>query len=147
MTPPRGIDQPRLDGVFDVVRSAYEDLISIRNQFAPQALLFLHAYDFAIPTGKGVCDNLIGPWLKPSLDLRDWKEVSAATEVVKQFLLRFREMLVKIAASHDGVVFVETQGTLRPDQWDNERHPTSEGFDEIAGKFLKALRGAFPGRI
>lgn len=147
MTPPQGIDEPRLDGVFEVVRSAYADLISIRNQYAPQALLFLHAYDFAIPTGKGVCDNLIGPWLKPSLDLRDWKELSAATEVVKQFLLRFREMLVETAASHDGVVFVETQGTLRPDEWDNELHPTSEGFDEIAGKFLKALRGAFPGRI
>ena len=147
MTPSEGINQPRLDAVLDVVRSAHEDLISVRNQFAPHALLFFHAYDFAIPNGEGVFDDLIGPWLKPSLDFRDWRQLPAAAEVVRQFLLGFREMLVKIAASHDGVVFVETQGTLAPDDWANELHPTPTGFDKIGAKFLDALRKTFPGRI
>ena len=147
MTPPQGIDQPRLDAVLGVVRSAYEDLISVRNQFAPHALLFFHDYDFAFPNGEGVFDDLIGPWLKPSLDFRDWRELAAATDVVRQFLLGFRAMLLKIAASHQGVVFVDTQGTLGPGDWANELHPTPPGFDKIAGKFVDALRATFPGRI
>lgn len=147
MTPPQGINGPRLDSVLGVVRSAYEDLIAVRDQYAPQAPLFIHAYDFAIPNGVGVCKGTIGPWLKPSLDFRGWKNLATATQVVKQFLLRFRDLLAQIAQSHSNVILVETQGTLAPNDWANELHPSPEGFDKIGAKFLTALRAAFPGRI
>ncbi len=147
MTPAQGINGPRLDAVLGVVRSAYEDLITVRNQFAPQCPLFIHAYDFAIPSGVGVCDDIIGPWLKPSLDYRGWTDKPTATQVVKEFLLKFRSTLTQIAAAHQNVVFVETQGTLAADDWANELHPTPPGFDKIATKFLAALRTVFPGRI
>jgi hypothetical protein len=147
MTPAQGINGPRLDAVLGVVRSAYEDLITVRNQFAPQCPLFIHAYDFAIPSGVGVCDDIIGPWLKPSLDFRGWTDKPTATQVVKEFLLKFRSTLTQIAAAHQNVVFVETQGTLAADDWANELHPTPPGFDKIAAKFLAALRTVFPGRI
>jgi len=147
-TPPaQGMNQQRLDAVLGVVRSAYQDLISIRDQAAPQCSIFIHGYDFAIPTGDGVCDNLIGPWLKPSLDLRGWKDRATATQVVKEFLLQFQSMLKGIAGSHKDVIYVETQGTLGPNDWANELHPTPEGFDKIAAKFLAALRQKFPRRI
>jgi len=147
MTPPQGINLPRLDDVLGVVRSAYEDLITVRDLVAPQCPLFIHAYDFAIPSGVGVCDDIIGPWLKPSLDYRGWTDKPTATQVVKEFLLKFRGMLTQIAAAHKNVVFVETQGTLAPEEWANELHPTPPGFDKIAVKFLTALRTVFPGRI
>jgi hypothetical protein len=51
--PAQGVDIQRLGDIFGVVESAYLDLIRIRDQFAPHAPIFVHAYDFAIPTGAG----------------------------------------------------------------------------------------------
>jgi hypothetical protein len=147
MNPSQGINVARLGDVLGVVSSAYEDLISIRDKVAPQSPIFVHGYDFAIPTGVGVCDKLIGPWLKPSLDFRGWKDRPTATQVVKEFLLQFRNMLVQIAAKHSNVIYVETQGTLAANEWANELHPTPGGFDKIGAKFLDSLRQQFPGRI
>jgi hypothetical protein len=148
MTPKQGINVPRLDAVLGVVRSAYEDLIAVRDQFAPQCPIFIHGYDFAIPTGLGICDNTIGPWLQPSLEYRGWMDMPTATQVVKEFLLQFRQMLVDLAAAHKpDVIYVETQGTLDPKEWANELHPTPRGFDQIAEKFLLALRKKFGKRI
>lgn len=147
MPPSQAINAQRLNAVFGVVRSAYEDLVSIRDQYNPHCPIFIHGYDFAIPSNIGLCDNLIGPWLRPSLALRGWTDPQVGTQVVKEFLLLFRNILVQIAATHNKVIYVETQGTLRPDDWANELHPTPEGLDRIGGKFLAALKKEFPGRI
>ena len=147
MTPSHGINGPRLDAVLGVVRSAYEDLIAIRDNVAHDCPVFIHAYDFAIPTNIGLCDNTIGPWLYPSLQYRGWKDLGPATQVVKEFLLQFRNILAKIATAHKNVIYVETQGTLTADEWANELHPSPDGFDKIAAKFLAALKTKFPGRI
>ena len=147
MPPSQAINATRLGAVLGVVRSAYEDLISIRDAKAPHCPIFIHGYDFAIPSNIGVCDNLIGPWLHPSLAFRGWTDIPEETEVVKDFLLQFRNTLVQIAAAHHNVIYVETQGTLSPADWANELHPTPEGFDKIAGRFLGVLKKVFPGRI
>ena len=147
MTPSEAINEQRLNAVFGVVQSAYEDLIAIRDQKAPHCPIFIHAYDLAIPNNIGVCDNTFGPWLHPSLAFRGWTGLPIETEVVKVFMLQFRNTLVEIANAHKNVIYVETQGTLGPNDWANELHPTPGGFDMIAAKFLAALRGVFPGRI
>jgi hypothetical protein len=147
MAPSQGMNIQRLAAVLGVVRSAFEDLIAIRDKILPQCPIFVHAYDFAIPTNIGICDNLIGPWLKPSLVSRGWKDTAAGTLVVKEFLLQFRGMLTQVAAAHKNVIYVETQGTLDPNEWANELHPTPQGFDKVGAKFLAAIRTVFPARI
>jgi len=147
MTPSQGINVQRLAAVLGVVRSAFEDLIAIRDKILPQCPIFIHAYDFAVPTNIGICDNLIGPWLKPSLVNRGWTDPAAGTLVVKEFLLQFHSMLTQVAAAHKNVICVETQGTLAPGDWANELHPTPQGFDKVGAKFLAAMRTVFPGRI
>ena len=147
MTPSQGINVQRLAAVLGVVRSAFEDLIAIRDKILPQCPIFIHAYDFAVPTNIGICDNLIGPWLKPSLVNRGWTDPAAGTLVVKEFLLQFHSMLTQVAAAHKNVIYVETQGTLTPGDWANELHPTPQGFDKVGVTFLTAMRTVFPGRI
>ena len=147
MTPSQGINVQRLAAVLGVVRSAFEDLIAIRDKILPQCPIFIHAYDFAVPTNIGICDNLIGPWLKPSLVNRGWTDPAAGTLVVKEFLLQFHSMLTQVAAAHKNVICVETQGTLAPGDWANELHPTPQGFDKVGVTFLTAMRTVFPGRI
>ena len=145
--PAQGVDAQRLGNIFGVVESAYLDLIRIRDQFAPHAPIFVHAYDFAIPTGVSAC-HLAGPWLRPSLVDRGWPDLAPGTLIVKTILVEFRAMLQRLASvpAHD-MVLVETQGTLAPDDWANELHPTGAGFARIADRFRAALATRFANRI
>lgn len=145
-SPAQAVDTQRLADMFGVVQAAYVDLIEIRDSIIPDCVIFLHAYDFAQPTGQGVCG--LGPWLKPSLDLRGWTAFAAATEVVKEVLQAFDRVLTQLERQYKNVVYVRTQGTLSPaTDWANELHPTEQGFNKIAAVFLQALRKRFPGRV
>lgn len=145
--PAQGIDVQRLGDIFGVVESAYLDLIRIRDQYAPHAPIFVHAYDFAIPNGVAAC-HLAGPWLRPSLIDRGWTSLAPGTLIVKTILVQFRAMLQRLASvPANDMVLVETQGTLAPDEWANELHPTGPGFMKIAARFRAALATRFPQRI
>ena len=75
--PPAGlIHQPRFDAALALVRAGYEDLIALRDQLSPTTHLVFHGYDFAIPDGRGICH--LGPWLKPTFDLRKFPNRAAA---------------------------------------------------------------------
>ncbi|SAK76881.1 hypothetical protein [Caballeronia ptereochthonis] len=145
--PAQGVNIQRIGDIFGVVESAYLDLIRIRDQFAPHAPIFAHAYDFAIPTGVSAC-HLAGPWLRPSLVDRGWSSLTPGTLIVKTILVQFRVMLQRLASdpAHN-MVLVETQGTLAPDDWANELHPTGAGFAKIAARFRAALATRFAHRI
>jgi hypothetical protein len=144
--PVYGVDHQRLADMLGVIQAAYVDLIGIRDSINKNCIIFLHAYDFAQPTGRRVCN--LGPWLKPSLDFRGWTQFAPAAAVVKEVLLAFDKLLVQLEQQHKNVVYVRTQSTLSPaSDWDNELHPTAQGFNKIAGVFLKALRAKFAGRI
>ncbi|SAK69143.1 hypothetical protein AWB75_03473 [Caballeronia catudaia] len=145
--PARGIDLQRLGYIFGVVESAYLDLIRIRDQFAPHATIFVHAYDFAIPSGTGAC-HLAGPWLRPSLVDRGWPDLAPGSLIVKTILVHFHAMLQRLASDPaNDMVLVQTQGTLAPEEWANELHPTGAGFAKIGARFRSALAVRFPGRI
>ncbi|MRV76572.1 SGNH/GDSL hydrolase family protein [Duganella sp. FT92W] len=147
--PAQGLRPARVDAIFGIVKAAYEDLISARNQAAQaqnrRIPIFTHSYDFAIPTGKGVCGA--GPWLKPSLDDRGWdKETGKA--IVHQLLAQFADLLTQLQNAHKDFFHIATQGALTSvSQWDNELHPTPKGFALVSAKFVAALRAEFPGRI
>jgi hypothetical protein len=142
----KAIDEARLADILGVVAAAYTDLFQARDRFAPGTPVFGHAYDFAIPTGEGVC--CIGPWLKPGLDDRGWRDASVGTKIVKTLLLRFDALLADLEAqASNNFIYVRTQGCLLPSQWANELHPTPDGFKTVTKRFVAALRERFPGRI
>src|SRR6185369_11404040 len=129
------IHQSRLDSALALVRAAYEDLIVLRDSLSPQTHLFFHAYDFAIPDGRGIC--FLGPWLKPTYDLRGFPTQASAFAVTKILLLQFAAMLQTLESSHANVTFINGQGTLapQPSSWHNELHPSKNGFDRFATLF------------
>ena len=143
MRPDQAIDLPRFDAVLAIIEAGYRDLIGIRDRESPGTTVFLHGYDFAVPTGEGVC--FVGPWLKPSLDFRGVPPVMQ-WDVVRAILERFERRLTALAGAMPDVVLVPTQGTLQPTDrwWANEIHPTDKGFEAIARKFHAALRQRFP---
>lgn len=148
--PDQGLNQEMVSAVIEIVVGAYRSLIELRD--LTQAAygngrtipIFAHSYDYAIPTGVGVCGA--GPWLLPGLQDRGWNEASGRV-IVRHLLTGFAAALDKLEQSTPNFVHVRTQGTLGDDQWANELHPTPEGFAAISAKFVEALRLHFPNRI
>lgn len=147
---PAGLDPVRFPRVLGMVEASYLDLFALRDKYAPGVPIFGHCYDFAHPDGRGTFCN-VGPWLKPSLDFSGYT-VAQGTVVVHQALQEFKNMLIDLqGVAKNNFFLVDTQGTLNnadyTQDWANELHPYSEGFEALAGKFLNALRTRFPGRI
>jgi len=141
------VHRARFDAALDLVRAGYEDLIELRDRLSPATHLFFHGYDFAIPDGRGIC--FLGPWLKPTFDLRGFPTQTSRFVVMKILLQQFAAMLVALEALHAKVTFVGTQGTLTPvpGSWHNELHPSKQGFDTFAVMFQQKLKAAFPTRV
>jgi hypothetical protein len=141
------IHQARLDAALSLVRAGYEDLIALRDGMSPQTRLFFHAYDFAIPDGRGICH--LGPWLKPTFDLRGFPTQASRFEVTKIMLQQFAAMLQSLESFHGGVTFINGQGMLAPQttSWHNELHPAKHGFNAFAALFHQVLKSAFPNRV
>jgi lysophospholipase L1-like esterase len=127
--------------VLAIITAAYDDLIQIRNQHAPNAALLFHAYDKAYPSGHGACLNMVGPWLWPSLQARGWTDRAQGQTIVAQLIAHFQSVLVRLSPLNSNNYLVPTFGTLNKTQWENELHPSPDGFDRIAEKFLVTLRG------
>ena len=92
-----------------LVRAGYEDLIALRDKLSPGTHLIFQGYDFPIPDGRLICH--LGPWLKPTFDLREFPTRAAAQEVVKAMLKEFAAMLTSLA-TQPKVTFINGQGTL-----------------------------------
>jgi hypothetical protein len=141
-----GLDQQRLTGVLASVEASYLDLFGFRDQYAPGVPIFAHDYDFPIP--NGVHPICAGPWLKPSLVFRGWTGVTDGARIIRNALLEFKAVLVKLAGNAaNNFHLVDTQGTLSAGDWANELHPNPAGFESVAAKMVSALAGQFPGRI
>jgi hypothetical protein len=138
------IDAVRFGARLIMLEGDYRDLSDIRDRCSASTTIFVHGYDYAKPTGKGVC--WFGPWLRPSLEARGIVDPQLQLAVVKEILVRFRAMLQHLAVSLPNFVYIETQGLLQPTAkwWDNELHPSPKGFDKIAIAFKDALVTHFP---
>jgi hypothetical protein len=144
--PAQQINQARFNAALQLVQAGYEDLIELRNRVSPSTQLVFHAYDYAIPDGRGIC--WLGPWLKPTFTLRKFPSQDASFETVKAMLQQFANMLAALATK-PGVTFINGQGTLSPEKksWHNELHPSRNGFEQFADRFYAEIKALFPARV
>ncbi|MFZ4700298.1 MAG: hypothetical protein ACOYMG_09615 [Candidatus Methylumidiphilus sp.] len=147
--PENQINSPRYNAALQLIRAGYEDLISLRDSLSSTTHLIFHAYDFAIPDGRGVCH--LGPWMKPAFDLHGYPDLNSRFIVVKEMLKQFASMLSNLQAMYpSSVTFINGQGTLpimNVDAWHNELHPKSDGFDKFADLFQRELKRLFPRKV
>lgn len=138
MTPEEIINQNSLKSIIEYLKARYQEVIDARNEMSPLTTMLVHGYDFAHPTGVGVCRT--GPWLKPGLEERNVPE-ELQFDVVREFLRIFEQMLKSLVESNENMQLVQTQGTLDSiDDWDNEIHPTRAGFKKLAKKFIRHIK-------
>lgn len=143
------IDFEQFDRRLAEIRSAYLNLAALRNMLRPEAWVFTHAYDYAIPSGKPVRllgIGLAGGWLKKVMSLRGIPLV-VQHQIVEHLLAQFDNMMLGVAGGQTRWRHVRTQDTLADDEWDDELHPSTAGFKKVAGKFADALFDVFKGRL
>lgn len=123
--------------MFHDVADAYATLLDEIKQHQPDTLVFVHNYDYAVPTGKGVLG--FGHWLKDPMDAVG---VPAAVQplAVDYLINLFSDALAQTQKDFPGhVLIVDSRGTLAPDEWANELHPTPAGFDKIVKRAWQPL--------
>ncbi|MBV7317482.1 hypothetical protein [Shewanella sp. NIFS-20-20] len=134
------IHHPRFEQKLDAIILAYQRLIALCEDFAPEAKIITHTYDIAKPWAQGAefFWGLIKtePWIYPYLIKRNIPE-RLHLPIIKYMLNQLAERLLALAAkpsTQGRLVVINTQGTLRPgsqEDWLNEIHPSVSGFNQI----------------
>jgi hypothetical protein len=141
----KAVNWERFEAILDLIVEDYEDLLELRDQLAPNCWVITQSYDFPVAAQMGVgAEPLgipvgLGPWLQPGLAHRGWTDPEAQAAIVRQILLRFQARLAALAASHRNHLHVNTQGTLSPEDWQNEIHPKASGWLKLARRINLAL--------
>ena len=124
------------------LRDFYLDVVLTRDEERPSTTVVAHTYATPFPSGKkySLGPLKVGPWIKPyfkSVGLTDLARVRA---VVHWLLEGFEGMLDDLAANHANVLVVHSLDALDdPEMWDNEIHPTGDGFKELVEDFWRPV--------
>lgn len=144
--PADAIDEPAFAGLLDHLATLYLQLGALVSSLSPSTKVFVCAYDFATPDGRDV--PFAGPWLKPGFDDRKYLPIDLPfrTAVVRIMLTRFASMISSVSAIYPFIHLVPTQGTLPlgTSGWDNELHPTEDGFKAITRVLIQKLETTLP---
>lgn len=111
-------------------------IIDLRDAHRPACPVVLHSYAYPIPNGRravrlgGIFKA--GPWLKPHLVAAGVRTQAAKNALMRWLIDEFHARLVDLAARNPGVHLVDSRASLTPRQWEDEIHPTAEGFQRIA---------------
>ena len=128
------------EGLFDTVIVSFDQLLGIiQEELGSGIPVFIAPYDYALPTGIGFLG--LGQWLKWPMDQRKVPTALQA-DVVRTLIDTYENKLIQLHGKRPQLVVVNTLGTLGPDDWANELHPTASGFNKIANVWAPYLKNA-----
>lgn len=126
------------DAIFNDFGAHYRNLVDAVLNRADKAVIAVHNYDHAFPSGKNLFG--FGNWLKKPMD-DCGVPAKYRIEIIRMLIDGLGNQLSQLEQRHpDRVVFVRTAGTLKTEQeWANELHPTRVGFERLGVCFKQAL--------
>lgn len=150
------VDSVELNNLKNRVQRGYSTIARLRvgskNEKTP---IITHVYDYPTPRNaksKFGAINVGGPWIYAALKTNDVPEefwISLTDYIFEYLAVSIIELENKIENFH---VVASTRGTLRrarlgtrgPDgDWENEIHPTSEGYEKLANIISEHLSNLF----
>ena len=149
------IRKKAMDGQFDFIANRYHSLADLRDTTRKNCWIVTHGYDYARPSGHPTkywlwpipLNVTVGPWIKNNLMKINITDDATQTEVGHYLIDRFNETLAKVAAAHANYAFIDNRKTLGDNEWNDELHPTRDGFGKIARSFLKVLKEKLPDKF
>jgi hypothetical protein len=133
----------RLNGYYNDILQEINRVCATHHTTVP---VLIHAYDYPIPDGRFIFGPARNPlsWLHPPITRQRGYELPAGTDIMRRLIKRLHDMQKRLPATFANVVVVDVPGTLDRFKdhklaWENELHPTPEGFHLIGSKFVEAL--------
>lgn len=108
-----------------------------------------HGYDFLVPSDVPVVYNWLpatGPWFKPAMDRAGLTDPAVQRAIGRKLINDFNQGLIDVADRvNQGqprplLYYVDLRGTLAEEDWANEMHPYSRGFEVQADRMLDVLK-------
>lgn len=129
------------------LEAPFRSMIDKVTDASPGTQVFLHGYDYAIPSGKAVIKffNLkVGPWMKPVLLRKGYADLAEQRDIIRIFVDELNDMLAKLAKKSKHCNYINCRGAVVDNQWHDEIHPKPKGFREVANRFESAIRPFVP---
>ena len=157
-SPNPGLDMPVVDAVFAHLEETIAGLVGMLkrlgdNFFHRDVPVVIHGYGHAVPDGRGFLGTpwFSGPWLAPSFVEKGYGTLASRVSIIMVLIDRLNAMLRQIASHIPNVAYVDARPVLSSElandayklSWDNELHPTPDGFGAVAKLFHAAVQ-AFP---
>jgi hypothetical protein len=155
-----GLNEQVAAGVIDQrLRLSYVTLLSAMTRVSElrtgrRIPLVVHGYDYPVPDGRGYLGGwslLPGPWLEPAFRQKGYDDMQERLAILRALMDRFNDMLASVAAlpGFEHVAYVNLRDTLTTGPgykklWDNEMHPTRQGFQRVTEKIASAIQGLPP---
>lgn len=124
-----------------------------KDLFRRRIPVLIHGYAHPVPDGRGFWGGgwfLPGPWLQPGFEQKGHEDLPTNTDVMVDLIDRFNRMASTIPTlkGFEHVTYIDLRPELTNElahrkyrsDWDNELHPTEDGFEAVAAKFVTALR-------
>ena len=154
-------DQPTLERKLEGIRIAYEEILDMRETWAPEAIVVTHTYARVKPSGRPASVEVAsfdvevdGPWIAPFLREKGIVDERIQQEVMDYLLGRVNETIRNVLSSHRGglapIVIVDTRNTVpplepgNPEHWQDEIHPTPMGFDILGHHLIRCMQLVSP---
>jgi lysophospholipase L1-like esterase len=140
------------------LEAVIRQLLATRDAGINKAMpVVMHTYDLAVPRDAGAGLGVAGPWLQPAMVAFGIPEDEWAA-VARALMARLAVLLDHVAATTaDGSLHVvHTQGTLiaakttdtgATADWENEIHPTPQGYRKLGALWQPVLDAVFGGTV
>jgi hypothetical protein len=111
--------------------------------------ILIHGYDYLTASGeKAMYDGLhpAGPWILPSMQDRGIDDPNLQSGILGVLIDDVNQIIGALESTYpDAVIYVDLRGTLRPGlDWQNEIHPTEDGFHKVEERFRDTLINRLP---
>lgn len=113
-----------LESIGNIYKTVFEKLKNVDID------IIVHGYDYVIPLDvpdKG--------WVGRYMLEKNISHAEDRKALIHFMMDKFNETLSGIAAAYPRVHYLDLRTTVRDDQWFDEIHPTSDGFQDVALKY------------
>lgn len=131
------IDFDAMAGLLAGIERHLVRILTLCRRAQPGVPVYMHTYDHP-PVSRHWGWWQLGPWVAPvlqaaSVDRSRWDGLAA------MLIDNLAELMHKLSASWPDLTVVETRGRLLPQDWQNEIHPKTIGYHELAHAWRRAL--------